>query len=50
MVRAKGSDIWFKSSVKELLPSQYPHKNYVKGNQVFDVNFDTGLSWDFVLR
>jgi len=35
-----------------LLPTKYKEEasNYMKGKQIFDVWFDTSLTWDFVLR
>ena len=47
-----GSDAWYTLSVFELLPDKYKAdaSNYSKGQQIFDVWFDTSLTWDFVLR
>ena len=37
--------------MEDLLPEQYKYlaAQLDKGTQVFDVYFDTGLSWDFAL-
>ena len=35
-----------------MLPTKYKAEasSYIKGQQIFDVWFDTSLTWDFVLR
>ena len=50
-----GSNIWFNKSAKELLPVGYnnphsPNGEYTKENDIMDVWFDSGSSWNAVLR
>merc|ERR1719324_1031802 len=47
LIREKGADIWWSSSVAELLPPEYADvaENYIKGLDTMDVWFDSGSSW-----
>lgn len=47
-----GAEAWNSLSVFELLPPRYKDEatDWEKGNHVFDVSFDTAISWDFALR
>lgn len=52
IVRTHGSDAWFTFSIKDLLPVRYQNiaEKLEKGDQVFDVWFDNGLTWNYVLN
>ncbi len=55
LIREQGSSIWFASEPKDLLPEGYtnpasPNGNYVKETDIMDVWFDSGSSWNGVLR
>jgi len=54
MVKQKGSDIWFKLDVKDILPAEYKCKcgsNYfIKEQDILDVWFDSGVSYAAVLQ
>lgn len=55
IVRKEGSNAWFKRSAKELLPEGYanpksPNGNFRKESDIMDVWFDSGSSWNGVLR
>ena len=55
LIREHGSSIWFASEPKDLLPEGYtnpasPNGNYVKETDIMDVWFDSGSSWNGVLR
>ena len=47
-----GAEAWNSMSVFDLLPPRYKDEasDWQKGDHVFDVSFDTALSWDFALR
>lgn len=49
--REGGSDAWYTLSNEELLPPRYKGEagKLTKGDQVFDVWFDSALSWGYVL-
>lgn len=54
LFREHGSNIWFAKSAKELLPEGYtnPHSpkgEFTKENDIMDVWFDSGSSWNAVL-
>ncbi|QJG67092.1 isoleucine--tRNA ligase [Mycoplasma phocoenae] len=42
LVEEHGTDIWYQSSVDELLPEKYRGKNFTKENDIMDVWFDSG--------
>ena len=50
--REGGSDQWYNLSVQELLPARYHDQAQFlrKGDQLFDVWFDSSLTWDFALK
>eukprot|EP01091_Cochliopodium_minus_P017313 TRINITY_DN6749_c0_g1_i1.p1 TRINITY_DN6749_c0_g1~~TRINITY_DN6749_c0_g1_i1.p1 ORF type:complete len:1037 (+),score=308.71 TRINITY_DN6749_c0_g1_i1:382-3111(+) len=50
LIRERGSDVWFNSSVDELLPAQHKHLSpeLTKGEDTMDVWFDSGCSWNFL--
>ena len=55
LVRKNGSNIWYKLSEKELLPEGYtnehsPNGIFKKEKDIMDVWFDSGSSWNGVLR
>ncbi len=55
LVRDNGSNIWYKLSEKELLPEGYtnphsPNGIYKKEKDIMDVRFDSGSSWNGVLK
>ena len=50
LVRQHGSDVWYSSSVNDLLPPQYQDQGWEKGMDTMDVWFDSGCSWKGVLR
>ena len=55
IIAKEGSNAWFKDSAKELLPDGYsnpasPHGNFRKETDIMDVWFDSGSSWNGVLR
>jgi len=54
LIRENGSDIWFASEAKDLLPEGYtnpasPNGNFVKEKDIMDVWFDSGSSWNGTL-
>ena len=49
IIRQQGSEAWYRLSVKELLPVNYDAFLYEKGAQIFDIHFDSALSWDYIL-
>ena len=55
LFREYGSNIWYEKSAKELLPDGYtnpnsPNGNFTKENDIMDVWFDSGSSWNTVLK
>jgi isoleucyl-tRNA synthetase len=50
--RQHGSDAWWTLSIEELLPPSLRHRasSLRKGEDTMDVWFDSGVSWDSVLR
>lgn len=55
LVRKEGSNAWFTRNAKELLPEGYknpksPNGNFTKETDIMDVWFDSGSSWNGVLR
>lgn len=55
IIREQGSNAWFSLSPLELLPPNYkneksPNGNYKKETDIMDVWFDSGSSWNGVLR
>jgi isoleucyl-tRNA synthetase len=55
IIALEGSNAWFAKSEKELLPDGYtnahsPHGNFRKETDIMDVWFDSGSSWNGVLR
>ena len=55
LFRKHGSSIWFEAEPKDLLPQGYsnpasPNGNYRKETDIMDVWFDSGSSWNGVLR
>ncbi|WP_421466761.1 isoleucine--tRNA ligase [Mycoplasmopsis synoviae] len=44
LVANHGTDIWFSSTVDELLPEKYRNRNWTKENDIMDVWFDSGVS------
>ena len=50
-IRRYGSEIWWKWSIEDLLPVK--HRNLAskleKGNEVFDIWFESGCSWHAIL-
>ena len=51
LIAKHGSNIWFSSSPKELLPEGYqnaasPNGNFTKETDIMDVWFDSGSSWN----
>ncbi len=55
IVRKEGSGAWFALSPKELLPEGYtneksPNGNFTKETDIMDVWFDSGSSWNGVLK
>ncbi|MCI1245582.1 MAG: isoleucine--tRNA ligase [Bacilli bacterium] len=55
LVREKGSNVWFESQPKDLLPAGYanpasPNGGFRKETDIMDVWFDSGSSWNGVLR
>lgn len=55
LVAEKGSNVWFESEPKDLLPAGYtnpasPNGNFRKETDIMDVWFDSGSSWNGVLR
>ena len=54
LFREHGSNIWYEKSAKELLPEGYknehsPNGEFTKENDIMDVWFDSGSSWNGVL-
>ncbi len=55
LVRQRGSGIWYELEAKELLPEGYsnpasPSGRFAKETDIMDVWFDSGSSWNAVLR
>lgn len=55
LIRENGSNIWYKLTEKELLPEGYtnehsPNGEFRKETDIMDVWFDSGSSWNGVLR
>lgn len=55
LFREHGSNVWFERSAEQLLPEGYsnphsPHGKYTKETDIMDVWFDSGSSWNGVLR
>ncbi len=55
IIEKEGSNAWWIRSAKELLPENYsssksPNGNYYKETDIMDVWFDSGSSWNGVLR
>ena len=52
LIRAHGSDCWWKLPVEELLPPSMREESssYMKGTDTMDVWFDSGSSWGTVLK
>lgn len=55
LIRENGSNIWYSADVKELLPEGYknehsPNGVYTKEKDIMDVWFDSGSSWNGVLK
>ena len=55
LVREHGSSIWFEKEAKDLLPEGYanpasPNGQYTKETDIMDVWFDSGSSWNGVIR
>jgi isoleucyl-tRNA synthetase len=55
LVAEKGSNVWFESEAKDLLPEGYksaasPNGLFRKETDIMDVWFDSGSSWNGVLR
>ena len=51
LIEEKGSNIWFESEAKDLLPEGYtnpksPNGNFTKEKDIMDVWFDSGSSWN----
>jgi isoleucyl-tRNA synthetase len=52
LVRERGSDVWWSAPLEELLPASERGRAhlYRRGCDTMDVWFDSGVSWDAVLR
>lgn len=55
IIAKEGSNAWFTKNAKELLPEGYansksPHGNFRKETDIMDVWFDSGSSWNGVLK
>ncbi len=55
LIREHGSNVWFEKDAKELLPEGYtnshsPNGLFTKEKDIMDVWFDSGSSWNGVLR
>ena len=55
LFRKYGSNIWFEKEASDLLPEGYtnshsPNGNFTKENDIMDVWFDSGSTWNGVLR
>ena len=55
LFRKYGSNIWFEKEAKDLLPKGYtnpksPNGNFTKENDIMDVWFDSGSSWNGTLN
>ncbi|XP_076272179.1 isoleucyl-tRNA synthetase, mitochondrial [Rhynchophorus ferrugineus] len=50
-LQKNGTDFWWKLSTKDLLPKQYAatHELFNKSQDIFDIWFDSGISWSNVL-
>lgn len=50
----EGSDFWFKEEAKDILPKDYTcscgGKEFTKEHDILDVWFDSGVSWEEVLK
>ncbi|CAH1132963.1 unnamed protein product [Ceutorhynchus assimilis] len=49
-LKESGTDFWWKLPLEHLLPSKYPAKNYLKGEDILDIWFDSGVSWSYALK
>ena len=55
LIKENGSNIWYEKEAKDLLPAGYknpksPNGNFTKENDIMDVWFDSGSSWNGTLR
>ncbi|XP_078491947.1 isoleucine--tRNA ligase, mitochondrial isoform X1 [Ciona intestinalis] len=50
LVLKHGADIWWEGSNSELLSPKYNADEYERGSDILDIWFDSGVSWDCVLR
>ena len=55
LFREYGSNVWFEKEAKDLLPEGYtnpasPNGNFTKEEDIMDVWFDSGSTWNGVLR
>ena len=55
LFKEHGSNIWYEKTAKELLPEEYknihsPKGEFTKENDIMDVWFDSGSSWNGVLN
>ncbi len=50
LFREHGSNIWYEKEAKDLLPEGYPSDNYTKEMDIMDVWFDSGSSFNGVLK
>ena len=48
LVAKHGSDVWYEKSIDELLPEKYRNRNWTKENDIMDVWFDSGASFEAV--
>lgn len=48
LVSKHGTNVWYESSVNELLPEKFRNKNWTKENDIMDVWFDSGVSFEAV--
>ncbi|XP_066141909.1 isoleucine--tRNA ligase, mitochondrial isoform X1 [Euwallacea fornicatus] len=46
------TDFWWKSPIEHLLPEEYATSSfeYTKGEDIFDIWFDSGISWSHILN
>ena len=57
LIRENGSDVWWSLPIETLLPQQVIDRSgasgtsddYVKGGDILDIWFDSGISWNAVL-
>eukprot|EP01129_Flabellula_baltica_P006989 TRINITY_DN2671_c0_g1_i2.p1 TRINITY_DN2671_c0_g1~~TRINITY_DN2671_c0_g1_i2.p1 ORF type:complete len:821 (+),score=168.68 TRINITY_DN2671_c0_g1_i2:60-2465(+) len=50
LIEKDGGDIWWKKSIAELLPEKYNADDYIKCTDTMDVWFDSGVSWNSVIK